>query len=235
MDKHFFKSDFEKVPLKHSDSAEIRRIFSNFLQMQHLYRAGIQEIQTKLEILDGEFRMQFGHNPIHHIESRLKSPDSILEKLRRKGLDLSLENARTHLTDIAGIRVICNYIDDIYRIAELLTGQDDVTLVRTKDYIQSPKPNGYRSLHLVIEVPIFLSRGPEPVNVEIQIRTIAMDFWASLEHQLRYKGDTPVSDRLRQKLYECALESSALDVKMQEIYQELQGQSEENEHGTNLL
>ncbi len=189
-------------------------------QMQR-YSAGIREIKTKLEILDTEFSTHYEYNPIHHIESRLKSPRSILEKLQRRNLPVSLETIRTQLSDVAGVRVICNYIDDVYRVAELLTGQSDLRVISLRDYIKTPKENGYRSLHLVIEVPVFLAEGPVNVVVEVQLRTIAMDFWASLEHKLRYKTDIDVSEELRYRLKICAEAISEVDVEMQDIHQAL--------------
>lgn len=192
-----------------------------FMELEHLYESAIREVKTKLEILDSEFKTKYDYNPIHHIEDRLKSPQSIMEKLQRKGMTFNSANARTTLNDIAGVRVICNYIEDIYSVAEFLTRQDDVTLLKTKDYIKNPKPNGYRSLHLVIETPVFLSDRKEIVNVEVQIRTIAMDFWASLEHQLKYKTDSEVSAELAEQLKECAETIAATDMKMQSIYQTL--------------
>jgi len=192
-----------------------------FMELEHLYESAIREVKTKLEILDSEFKTKYDYNPIHHIEDRLKSPQSIMEKLQRKGMTFNSANARTTLNDIAGVRVICNYIEDIYSVAEFLTRQDDVTLIKTKDYIKNPKPNGYRSLHLVIETPVFLSDRKEIVNVEVQIRTIAMDFWASLEHQLKYKTDSEVSAELAEQLKECAETIAATDTKMQSIYQTL--------------
>ncbi len=192
-----------------------------FIELDHLYESAIHEVKTKLEILDSEFRTKFSYNPIHHIEDRLKSPQSIMEKLRRKGVPFNVDAARANLNDIAGVRVICNYIEDIYTVAELLTAQDDINLISRKDYIDNPKPNGYRSLHLVIETPVYLSDKKEHVNVEVQIRTIAMDFWASLEHELKYKTDTEVSAELAAQLKECAETIAATDVKMQSIYQTL--------------
>lgn len=193
----------------------------NFLEMQQLYRSAIAEITTKLEILDDEFGVRYDYNPIHHIESRLKSTPSILEKLMRKGLTVDIETAKAELSDIAGIRVICNYVEDIYRIADMLTSQDDIILVRKRDYIQSPKPNGYRSLHLIVRVPVFLSNKRELVTAEVQIRTIAQDFWASLEHHLRYKSTTAVPDELRRRLKMCADTGAALDAEMQSIFRQL--------------
>lgn len=192
-----------------------------FIELEHLYESAIREVKTKLEILDSEFRTKFSYNPIHHIEDRLKSPQSIMEKLQRKGAPVSVDSARANLNDIAGVRVICNYIDDIYTVADLLTAQDDVALISRKDYITDPKPNGYRSLHLVIETPVYLSDKKEYVHVEVQIRTIAMDFWASLEHELKYKTDTEVSSELAEQLKDCAETIAATDKKMQQIYKTL--------------
>ncbi len=202
----------------------------DYLEMAQLYNAAIREVSTKLEILDAEFSMRHDHNPIHHIDSRLKSVTSILEKLQRKGKALTIASARENLLDIAGVRVICNYVDDIYRIAELLCAQDDIRLIRRTDYIEMPKENGYRSLHLVISIPVFLSKGAVSVPVEVQIRTIAMDFWASLEHRIRYKSDAETKDdaALRAELKACAEESAALDLRMQTLYRRLQGNAAED-------
>lgn len=192
-----------------------------FLELEHLYESAIREVKTKLEILDSEFRTKYAYNPIHHIEDRLKSPESILEKIQRKGIPFNVESIRSNINDFAGVRVICNYIDDIYTVADFLTAQDDVTLLKRKDYISSPKPNGYRSLHLVIETPVYLSDKKELVHVEVQIRTIAMDFWASLEHELKYKTDNEVSAELADRLKECAETIAATDLEMQHIYKTL--------------
>ena len=189
--------------------------------MRQLYNGAIREITTKLENLDDEFSTRYAHNPIHHMESRLKSLKSIVGKLQRKGLPLTLASAQKELYDIAGVRVICNYIDDIYDLADMLCGQGDVAVLRRRDYIQEPKPNGYRSLHLTVRIPVFLSTGSVGVPVEIQIRTIAMDFWASLEHQLRYKAEHTVPPSLRAQLKACAEESAALVLRMQAIYRQL--------------
>lgn len=192
-----------------------------FIELEHLYDSAIREVKTKLEILDSEFRTKFSYNPIHHIEDRLKSPESMFKKLRRQNLPFTVESVRENLFDIAGVRVICNYIEDIYQVADLLTAQDDVTLIKRKDYIANPKANGYRSLHLVIETPVYLSEQKELVNVEVQIRTIAMDFWASLEHELKYKTDTEVSAELAEQLRVCAETIAQTDLKMQQIYRTL--------------
>ena len=198
-----------------------RALEQRFLEMSHLYDGAIREVRTKLEILDREFSILYASNPIHHIDSRLKSPRSIVEKLERKGLPVTVEAAEANLQDIAGIRIICNYLDDIYRLSELLIHQQDIELVEQVDYIQNPKPNGYRSLHLVVRVPVFLSSHTELVPVEVQIRTIAMDFWASLEHQLRYKSDVEATASLKYRLQRCAEQSAALDIEMQSIYKEM--------------
>ena len=200
---------------------QVMELFYQFIEMEHLYESAIREVKTKLEILDSEFKSKYDYNPIHHIEDRLKSPQSILEKLRRKGYPFTCEAARSALNDIAGVRVICNYIEDIYTVANLLTMQDDVELINRKDYIENPKPIGYRSLHLVIKTPVYLSDRKEMVNVEVQIRTIAMDFWASLEHELKYKTDTDVSAELAQQLKQCAETIADTDKQMQQIYKTL--------------
>ena len=186
---------------------------AGFVLQQQLYRAAIKEMRTKLEILDEAFQVRYDHNPIHHIEYRLKSPQSILGKLRKKGLPVSTDSIWENLTDVAGVRVICNYIDEVYRVAELLLKQDDISLVRVRNYIDYPKENGYRSLHLIVSVPIYLAEKTEHVNVEVQIRTIAMDFWASLEHQLKYKAQDDVSQDLRRRLKVCADSIAALILK----------------------
>lgn len=198
-------------------------IQQQYREMVQLYDSAIREVRTKLEVLDSEFRVRYARNPIHHIDARLKSPSSIMEKLSRKGLPQTVDAAETNLTDIAGIRIVCNYLEDIYHIRRLLLHQRDIELVRERDYIKNPKESGYRSLHLVIRIPVFLSSHTELVPVEIQIRTIAMDFWASLEHQLRYKSDQETTRQLRRRLQKCAEISAMLDAEMQDIYRELNG------------
>lgn len=199
------------------------RALQGYREMAQLYDGAIREIKTKLDILDEEFKVRYAHNPIHHMESRQKSIDSMMGKLRKKGLPLTLEAARENLYDIAGIRVICYYIDDIYRIAEMITSQGDIAPLRVRDYIAQPKENGYRSLHIVARVPVFLSQKTEIVPVEIQIRTIAMDFWASLEHRLKYKGVEDVPDGIHERLTRCAETSAMLDREMQDIYHAING------------
>ena len=207
---------------------EWQETIDEFISMRFRYQSAMREVRTKLEILDSEFRVRYARNPIHHIDSRLKSPMSIAGKLERKGLPNTLEAAEENLNDIAGVRIVCNYLEDIYHVADLLTRQRDVELVARRDYIQSPKESGYRSLHLVIRIPVYLSSHTELVPVEVQIRTIAMDFWASLEHQLRYKSDQETTQMLRRRLQKCAEASAALDREMQDIYREIHGQGEKS-------
>ncbi|MFV0393457.1 MAG: GTP pyrophosphokinase family protein [Coprobacillaceae bacterium] len=200
---------------------ELSNVFDEFMQLRQVYSAGIKEIRTKLEILDDEFKARYDHNPIHNMEYRLKSPRSLMEKASKKNIPLTLNAITKTITDIAGVRVICNYIQDIYKIADLLTSQDDITIIKCKDYIKNPKPNGYCSLHLVLEVPIFLADRKQPIPVEIQIRTIAMDFWASLEHELKYKSSNNITYEMQEELLECANTITSLDLKMQMIHNQV--------------
>ncbi len=201
-----------------SENAEVVNEYQGFLTIHQLYHSAIKEMRTKLEILNDEFRVRYAHNPIRHLESRLKTPQSILNKLKRYNLPVNAQAARDHLTDIAGVRVVCYYIDDIYTLADLMLRQEDIILVKKKDYIANPKKNGYRSLHLIVKVPVYLSDRMESVPVEIQIRTVAMDFWACLEHQLGYKQDRLLSEEISAELLECAQAIAALDIKMQNLY-----------------
>lgn len=197
---------------------EWAKAIHSFLETENLYLSATREIATKLENLNDEFKYGKDRNPIHQIKTRVKTPKSILEKLSRRGHELSVKSARENLTDIAGVRVICAYIDDIYMIADLLTSQDDITVVRISDYIKNPKPNGYRSLHLIVTVPVFLSTSTELVNVEIQIRTIAMDFWASLEHHFYYKYASDKTEAVTKELKDCADVIANTDQRMQNLY-----------------
>ena len=192
-----------------------------FETFRHAYRAAIKEVRTKIEILSEDFAVRHDYNPIHHMERRLKSPESIEEKLQRYGKEISIESARENIMDIAGIRVVCNFIDDVYAIADMLMEQNDITLIAKKDYIENPKDNGYRSLHLVLSVPVFLLNGCESVPVEVQIRTVAMDFWASLEHQLRYKKGKELPTKINFELKACAEVSAKLDKRMQGLFDEI--------------
>lgn len=192
------------------------------LELQLLYNAAIKEMQTKLEVLNDEFKVKFDRNPIHHVESRLKSVQSIIKKLAKKNVEISVESARANLNDIAGIRVVCCYIDDVYRVADMLLAQTDIELVKCQDYIKEPNFNGYRSLHLDLRIPIFLSSTTEYVTIEVQLRTVAMDFWASLEHDLRYKTDKAIPTHISEDMLRCANEIAVIDAKMQAIYQDIQ-------------
>ena len=204
-----------EVVTVHIDEQEGFEVF------RHAYRAAIKEVKTKIEILSEDFAVRHDYNPIHHMERRLKIPESIEEKLNRLGKEVSIESAKDNIFDIAGIRVVCNFVDDVYTLADMLIAQNDVKLITKKDYIANPKPNGYRSLHLVISVPVFLLDGREEVPVEIQIRTVAMDFWASLEHQLRYKKEKNIPSKIDIELKACAEVSATLDKRMQKIFDEL--------------
>ncbi len=204
------------------------------------YRAGISEITTKFKILDEDFKVRLDRNPIHTITSRLKSPRSLLEKMQRKGLPLTIPSMRENLHDIAGVRVVCNYLEDVSEIAEALLCQNDIRLVERKDYITCPKESGYRSLHLVVSVPVFLSDRSSEVPVEVQIRTIAMDFWASLEHRLRYKNEDvlqahgPEVDDIRARLVESAHLIAAIDQAMQRIQDDIERLADEQEEERRL-
>ena len=191
------------------------------------YACAIKEINTKFEVLDTEFEVRYKRNPISSIQTRLKSQTSILEKMARMEIPPTRENIEQNLNDIAGIRVICSYIDDIYLLAEALTRQDDIKLIRKKDYISNPKPNGYRSLHLIVSIPIFFAESVKEVKAEVQIRTIAMDFWASLEHQIKYKKNVEHAEKVIARLKECAEEIAHVDETMQEIRIEMDGIREE--------
>ena len=188
-----------------------------YLVLMMQYRCAIMEVETKLKVLDAEFSQEFNRNPFESIKSRLKSPVSISEKLRRKGFAVTVENIEKYLKDVAGVRVICAFPDDIYRLAALLEKQDDIILLEKKDYIKNPKPNGYRSLHLILDIPIFLSNEKKHMKVEVQFRTIAMDFWASLEHKLKYKKNVENSEEIVEQLKRCADSIEKLDYQMQEI------------------
>lgn len=169
-----------------------------------MYSCAIREVKTKLEVLNDELSIRNQRNPIEFIKTRVKKPYSIVEKLNRRGFEISIQSVFENLNDVAGIRVICSFVDDIYTVAEMLTNQDDVTLLEVKDYIKNPKPNGYRSLHLIIQVPVYFSDKKEELRAEVQIRTIAMDFWASLEHDLRYKQEIPDTESVQEELKSCA-------------------------------
>lgn len=205
--------------LKASEKDIFVDVLRDAKELMSRYRCAIMEVETKFKVLNEELSLQSDHNPIESIKSRLKSPESIFGKLKRKNLPITLEAIEGNLFDIAGVRVICCFIDDIYMLADCLIRQDDVTLIEMKDYIRNPKGNGYRSLHLIISVPIFLQNEKRNMKVEVQLRTIAMEFWANLEHQMRYKKDLSpkLLEQISSELSACAETSAELDLRMQEI------------------
>ena len=187
-----------------------------------IYNSALKEIGTKLEILNDEFQDVHKYNPIEHIKARMKTSESIVKKLKSRGYESTIENMVEHVTDIAGIRVICSFTSDIYRIADMLAAQDDLRILATKDYIKAPKPSGYKSYHMLVTVPVFLSNRVVEVKVEIQIRTVAMDFWASLEHKIYYKFEGNAPEHIQQSLVNCAKIVEQLDAEMLSLNNEVQ-------------
>ena len=211
--------DMVQVPEMWVDQAR------QFQQAMMRYTCAIREVKTKLEVLNDELSVKNQRNPIEMIKSRVKKPKSIVEKLQRRGFEISLESREKNLDDVAGIRIICSFLDDIYEVADMLIRQDDVKVIAVKDYIQNPKPNGYRSYHMIIEIPVFFSDSKKPIRVEVQIRTIAMDFWASLDHQLKYKKSfIDDNGEISEELKQCAEVIAGTDVKMLEIRKKIEAQ-----------
>lgn len=212
-------ADMSVEVLLNSENPElVLKNMQPFIDLMMNYECALMEIETKLKVLNTEFALRHNRNPFESIKCRLKQPISIVRKMRKKGLDITIENIENNLTDIAGIRVICSFPEDIYTLADLLSSQDDINVVCVKDYIRNPKKNGYRSLHLIVEVPIFLSSEKKYMKVEVQFRTIAMDFWASLDHKLKYKKDNlKHPEIIVQELKKCADTITSVDYKMQEI------------------
>lgn len=196
--------------------------FQSFAKLMAYYRCAMMEIETKLNVLNVEYSLRYDRNPISSIKTRLKTPVSIREKLTRRGADVTVENIEQHLNDVAGVRVVCSFPEDVQMLAKALLKQDDVELIEKKDYILNPKPNGYRSLHLIVAVPIYLAHEKRKMRVEIQLRTIAMDFWASLEHQLRYKKDVEFTEDMAKELKFCAELSAELDRRMDHLREQVQ-------------
>lgn len=203
------------------DPEGMKAMLRDFDVLMMRYDSAIREVRTKLEILNDELPLHGQHSPISSISSRRKKPMSILEKLKRYGVEVSLNSIEKNLNDVAGIRVICSFVDDIYRVARMLIQQDDIRLIQVKDYIENPKPNGYRSYHMIVEVPVFFSNEKRPMRVEIQIRTVAMDFWASLEHKMKYKQDIDNAEEIMAELKECADTISQTDIKMMRIREKI--------------
>lgn len=210
--------DFFSDDKNNSDDSDlsIERLFQ-FNELMMKYNSAIREIKTKLEILNDELSLLGNKNPIENIYSRIKKPLSIAEKLNKMGKKITIDSIIDNLNDVAGIRIICPFIDDIYKVVDMLIVQDDITLIQTKDYIKNPKPNGYRSYHMIVEVPVFFSNYKQPMRVEIQIRTVAMDFWASLEHQIKYKNDNANTQEIVSELKACANVIANTDLKMLEL------------------
>ena len=194
----------------------------DYKEMRMRYSCAIKEVRTKFDVLNSEFNVRYRRNPITSINSRLKSSASIMDKLSRKGLAFTVENVEKNLYDVAGIRIVCSYVDDIYVLAQALAKQDDITVIREKDYIKSPKPNGYRSYHMIVSVPVFFSDQTREMAVEVQIRTIAMDFWASLEHQLKYKREVPNQKEIVGSLTVCAEQIAAIDEQMCQVRRQIE-------------
>ncbi|KKO52407.1 GTP pyrophosphokinase [Paenibacillus sp. DMB20] len=207
--------------MKTQQLEELKVMRTEITRFMMKYKFALDEIETKIEILKEEFQSLHDYCPIEHTKSRLKSPESILKKLYRKGKEISLESIEEHIKDIAGLRITCSFISDIYRVSDMLLSQSDLRILNVKDYIKNPKPNGYQSLHLLVEVPVFLSDRVEKVCVEVQIRTIAMDFWASLEHKIFYKYNQFVPERLLHELKAAADTANALDHQMERLHREI--------------
>lgn len=203
---------------------EFRDVYRDYQALMMNYECAMLEIKTKLDVLNAELAIKDSRNPFETIKTRIKKPMSIINKLKKDGIEVTLENIEKHLNDVAGIRVICSFPDDIYKLADYLEAQDDIRVITRKDYIAKPKSNGYRSLHLIVEVPIFLTTEKKNMRVEVQFRTIAMDFWASLEHKLRYKKDIPddLADEIGKELLACAEMSARLDMDMQAIREKIE-------------
>ena len=225
------KAVLEKMALRQQQGAGLDmsriewldRTAQPYRELMAYYRCALMEVETKFNVLNQEFSVQYDRNPIESIKSRIKEPASILTKMVTRQYPLTLESLEENLCDVAGIRVVCSFIEDIYMLADCLEKQDDITLVTKKDYIKNPKDNGYRSLHMIVEVPIFLQHKKKLMKVEIQLRTIAMDLWASLEHKMKYKKQVPNAEELTRELKVCAEMSARLDERMQAIHQGLMG------------
>ena len=212
---------FTDLSAQASDLARIRADFTRFMME---YKFGMDEIETKISILQEEFTHLHDYNPIEHVLTRLKTPESILEKIRRRGLDPSFAAIRDNITDIAGVRVTCSFVRDVYNVYEMLSSQPDVEVLQVKDYIANPKPNGYRSLHGIVRVPVHLSDRIVPVVVELQFRTVAMDFWASLEHKIYYKYREAVPEDLLTQLQDAAQTAADLDERMGALHLQTHGE-----------
>lgn len=199
-----------------------RNDIDSWKEVTLIYNSALKQISTKLEILNDEFQHVHRYNPIEHLKSRIKTPESIVKKLKRHGYESTISNMVRYVNDIAGIRVICSFTSDIYQIAEMISSQSDINVISVKDYIVNPKPSGYKSYHMLVSVPVYLSDRIEDTKVEIQIRTVAMDFWASLEHKIHYKFEGNAPDHIREQLVECSKIVSDLDTRMLNLNREIQ-------------
>ncbi len=209
------------------DDGDFVTRFESFQALMVQYNCAVREVRTKFEVLNEELSYRTSRNPIESISSRIKTPISIAGKLRKLGIEPTVEAISDHLNDVAGIRVICSFIDDIYSVAEMLAKQDDITVVQIKDYIRKPKLNGYRSYHMIVEVPVFFSDGKKMTRVEIQLRTVAMDFWASLEHQMKYKKENTGMPEIASELKSCAETIAATDARMLGIRKKIEALQEQ--------
>jgi len=213
LQKSIVQNDFSNV----EDFKKMQERFDDFKEFMMMYNCAIREVKTKFEVLNDDFSMAYQRNPIEMIKSRIKNPQSIMEKLERRNFPFTMESILNNLNDVAGVRIICSFIDDIYEVANMFASQDDITVLEIKDYIKNPKPNGYRSYHMIVTVPVFFASRKQDMKVEVQLRTIAMDFWASLEHQMKYKKNIKDVEILESELKECAEIIAKTDEKMQSI------------------
>ena len=220
--KSFIQQNFAEI-----DDERIKELFQDFQECMMMYSCAIREVRTKFEVLNDHLTVAYRRNPIEMIKSRVKKPRSIIEKLKRKNLEVSTASVMKNLNDVAGVRVICSFVNDIYEVANMLASQDDVTVLEVKNYIENPKPNGYRSYHMIIEVPVFFANKKQNVKVEVQLRTIAMDFWASLEHSMKYKKEVDDSEQIIDELKKCADLIAETDLKMQAINEKINGSRED--------
>lgn len=211
----------EELPIPNMNYDQLKKIKNELTRFMMSYKFALEEMNTKINILEQEFQYIHEYNPIEHVSSRLKSPESIVNKIYRKNYDLSLTDIKKNIKDIAGIRITCSFLSDIYQISEMIQNQKDINVIECKDYIKNPKPNGYQSLHLIVKIPVFMSDRQEDILVEIQIRTIAMDFWASLEHKIYYKYNKEIPERLTKELKEAAVSAAELDRKMEKLHNEM--------------
>lgn len=209
------------IPALHGIKGLIKSYTMPYRELMAYYQCALMGVETKFRVLNEELSIEYDRNPIETIKTRLKSPESIADKLVRRGLAPTIDNIENHIFDVAGIRVICGLPSDIYALSSAFLGQDDITLVECKDYIANPKPSGYRSLHLIVETSIFLHDQKRPMKVEVQFRTISMDWWASLEHKIRYKKDVDIAPELANELVACAEAAAQLDLRMERVQREV--------------